>query len=338
MKKEIVIYYPYPGKTNKFHANMIKTLENKYKVISLERFLINPLLFFKTKKIYINNVENRKWGILWKAVFKYLKMSKMEVNYFFHNYMQYEAKDKEAAVDKVKYMVDWADYVYILSSGGKEILKQHYSLADESKIKYIDHINYIEAYPSSKRNYRKELNIPEDAFVFGFFGKVRPYKNIELIIEAFNRLSNKEAYLILAGGPMDEAYGAQIAEMASTNSRIRLSLQTVPDEDLSSLFRDIDILVLPYDTKANMNSGVMVAAFSYGKTVLISDTEMAKDFDKQGFIYMYESKGNDLEELVVQMNAVMAAGKEEIILKGKQAYQYVLKNNSQENVLHELGL
>ena len=53
---------------------------------------------------------------------------------------------------------------------------------------------------------------------------------------------------------------------------------------------------------------------------------------------MDESKDDDLEELVVQMNAVMAAGKEVIILKGKQAYQYVLKNNSQENVLHELGL
>lgn len=338
MKKETVIYYPYPGKTNKLHANMIAALEKKYKVISLERFLINPFLFYKIKKIYINNVENRKWGVLWRIVFGYLKMSKMEVNYFFHNYMQYEARDAKAAIDKVKYMVDWADKVYILSSGGKEILKCHYSVTDESKIRYIDHINYIGTYPVSEKNYRKELNIPENAFVFGFFGKVRPYKNVELVIEAFNELNYDNAYLVIAGEPMDETYGAKIVELAKDNPRIKLSLKTVPDEVLSSLFRDIDILVLPYDTKANMNSGVMVAAFSYGKTVLISDTEMAKDFDKQGFIYMYESKGNDLEDLLNQMRNVMIAGKEEITLKGKQAYEYVLTNNSQENVLRELEM
>lgn len=336
MKKETVIYDPYSGKANKFYANMIAALEKKYNVISLRRFLTNPFLFFKTKKIYFNHVENHKWGILWKAVFWYLKLSKMEVNFFFHNYRQYEAKDTGAAIDKVKYMVDWADKVYILSSGGKEILKCHYSVTDESKIRYIDHINYIGTYPVSEKNYRKELNIPENAFVFGFFGKVRPYKNIELVIEAFNKLNHDNVYLIIAGEPMDEAYGAKIVKLAKDNPRIKLSLKTVPDEELSSLFRDIDILVLPYDTKANMNSGVMVAAFSYEKTVLVSDTEMAKDFNKQGFIYMYESKGNDLEDLLNQMKNVMMAGKEEITLKGKQAYEYVLTNNSQENVLREL--
>lgn len=42
-------------------------------------------------------------------------------------------------------------------------------------------------------------SLPKDAFLFTFVGNIAPYKNINQIIENFNMINNKSAYLLIAG-------------------------------------------------------------------------------------------------------------------------------------------
>lgn len=337
MGKETIIYLPYSGNTNKYFTNMVNTLNGRYNVISIKQALLNPIHLFRTKKIYFNHVENNKWGIKWKIAFRIIKQTHMEVNYFFHNFKQYESDNPDEAFNKVKFMVNWADNIYILSTGGRKILKDFYGVKDDNKIKYMDHINYINSYPESKRDYRQELHIPEKTLLIGLFGFLRPYKNIEMLIETFQHLkAGDNVHLLIIGSPLNKEYGDEISGLCKKNPRIHLSLERVRDEDLSSLLKALDIVVLPYDVKKNMNSGVMVAAFSYKRTVLTANTEMAKDFNRQGFIYMYDATANEKENLYQALKRVVADGKVQLHVKGQKAYEYVLTNNSPEHVLKQL--
>lgn len=66
-----------------------------------------------------------------------------------------------------------------------------------------------------KNDYRKEVisqfNIPQNAFVFGFVGRIQPDKGVNELIIAFRKIyeENKNAYLMLVGPPDTEN---QIAE------------------------------------------------------------------------------------------------------------------------------
>lgn len=337
-KKELVIYYPYPGLSNKFHENMIQALQEQYDVKNIEQVLLSPKNLFQCKKVYFNNIENRKFGYKIWITFVILKIFRIEFNYVFHNYMQYEADNQKKALEKVKVMLWLSRNVYILSTGSERILLENYGVRDKGKIKRLDHINYIGSYPPSEINMRKEYGIPEKDFVFCFFGKVRPYKNVELLVRAFHDCGFQDAWLVIAGAPQDPGYADEVRELADQDARILFHLEKVEDAEVECLFRCADILVLPYDIRKNLNSGVAIAAFSYRKTVLISNTEMAKDFYKHGFLYMYEYSNEEEEyrNLKKEMENVYLDGKNKVREMGNKAFDYVAGHNNREVILNEL--
>ena len=66
----------------------------------------------------------------------------------------------------------------------------------------IPHGHFIDVYRTdfTRGDARRELEVPQDAFVYGFIGGILPYKGIEELISAFERLSTDDSWLLLAGG------------------------------------------------------------------------------------------------------------------------------------------
>ena len=114
----------------------------------------------------------------------------------------------------------------------------------------------------------KLIDILEKDFVFTIFGLVRPYKNIENGIETFIRLNLPNSRLIIAGKPVNVQYAKYIKKLCSENKNIILDLRYIPDSLLDTIINISDVILIPYHDGSSMNSGVMIQAFSKGKTVI----------------------------------------------------------------------
>lgn len=96
-----------------------------------------------------------------------------------------------------------------------------------------------------------------------FFGLLRPYKGLDVLLEAWRGV--EEAELWIAGMPrMDLS-----ALRAEAPPSVRFVTRFVPDEELPAYFRRADLVVLPY--REIEQSGVLFAALAFGKPLLLSD-------------------------------------------------------------------
>lgn len=100
----------------------------------------------------------------------------------------------------------------------------------------------------------------------GFFGRIEPYKGLDLLVEAFLKLDMQNLKLLIAGsGVIDDSLLKKIKE----NRNIELINRYIKDEEFQPLLDKVDFVVLPY--KSASQSGVIPMCFAYGKTVVATD-------------------------------------------------------------------
>jgi glycosyltransferase involved in cell wall biosynthesis len=111
-----------------------------------------------------------------------------------------------------------------------------------------------------------------DAPVVLCFGLMRPYKGLEVLIEAWKgigapstRGSPAEAELWIAGMPRMDISGLQAAAPAN----VRFDARFIGDEELPAYFQRADLVVLPY--REIDQSGVLFTALAFGKPLLLSN-------------------------------------------------------------------
>ena len=135
----------------------------------------------------------------------------------------------------------------------------------------IPHGHFIDVYRTdfTRGDARRELGIPQDAFAYGFIGGILPYKGIEELITAFERLSTEDAWLLLAGGgPGDfpERVRRRVAKRPRIVSRIVDGDMQATNRDLLLFLEASDVAVLPF--RATMTSGSVILALSRARPVI----------------------------------------------------------------------
>jgi D-inositol-3-phosphate glycosyltransferase len=118
----------------------------------------------------------------------------------------------------------------------------------------------------------KTLNLDKDYSYLLFFGFVRAYKGLDLLIEAFAdpRLADKRLRLIIAGEFYEN--DAQYKELIKKNNlgnKIILFDRFIKDGEVSLFFSVADLVVQPYKTATQ--SGVTQIAYHFEKPMLVTD-------------------------------------------------------------------
>lgn len=116
---------------------------------------------------------------------------------------------------------------------------------------------------------RARLGVPADAVAFLYFGLIRPYKGLEVLLEAFAGLPRERpAVLLVAGEPWGEL--AQVIprqlEGEGLRDRVVAHLGWVPEREAPDWFAAADVAVLPY--RAATGSAVAAQAMGYGLPVI----------------------------------------------------------------------
>jgi glycosyltransferase involved in cell wall biosynthesis len=95
------------------------------------------------------------------------------------------------------------------------------------------------------------------------FGLMRPYKGIDLLLEAWRGIEDAELWI--AGAPRMDISALRDAAPPG----VRFVPRFIGDDELPAYFRRADLVVLPY--REIDQSGVLFTALAFGKPLLLSD-------------------------------------------------------------------
>jgi glycosyltransferase involved in cell wall biosynthesis len=114
---------------------------------------------------------------------------------------------------------------------------------------------------------------PPDVVNLLFFGVIRPYKGLEVLVDAFEALSDDEAerYWLTVVGETWEGYSEPIDKIARSPHRARMTVvnRYVTDAELDGYMRGADVVVLPY-IRSSL-SGPLHVAMGYGVPIVMTD-------------------------------------------------------------------
>jgi len=140
-----------------------------------------------------------------------------------------------------------------------------------------------------------------------FFGLIKPYKGLDLLIKAFARLPErlqKESQLLVAGYPKMPIEPLQkLATQLGIAKHIVWDLRFIPEEEVASIFERASIVALPYYRIDQ--SGVLMTALAFGKPIIASKiggfAEVLKDN-----IYGYLVEPGDVDDLAKALERILS--------------------------------
>ncbi|MDX1531127.1 MAG: glycosyltransferase, partial [Rhodothermales bacterium] len=116
------------------------------------------------------------------------------------------------------------------------------------------------------------LGLPAEAPVLLFFGFVRRYKGLDVLLEALPAVRERlpEARLVVAGEFYDDErpYRERVAHLG-LGEAVRFDAHYVPSGEVPLYFSAADLVVQPY--RSATQSGVAQVAFGFGRPVVTTN-------------------------------------------------------------------
>jgi glycosyltransferase involved in cell wall biosynthesis len=109
-----------------------------------------------------------------------------------------------------------------------------------------------------------------------FFGLIREYKGLDILLKAFGMLPGDGYQLIIAGEPYVsfDKYQA-IIDCLPGKDRIHMSLKYIKDSEVSKYFSASDVTVLPY--RSATQSGISSVAYHFEVPLIVTEVGGLKE-------------------------------------------------------------
>lgn len=134
--------------------------------------------------------------------------------------------------------------IIALHSRMKEELEKLFEIENVKILCNPVNISHIKNHQGDRRMMRKELNIPQNAYVIGHIGRFAKEKNHEFLVRIFKKFSliNENAFLLLVGsGPLLSQIRDQIKLLGVESNTLILSNR----EDIPEILAAMDVFVFP---------------------------------------------------------------------------------------------
>ncbi len=255
-KFEVVLLTRYPVNNT---ANYQQIKDSGVKIISLNKsgiFLAKAFnkLTFRIRMPYIMKkiINQEKPDVIHAhlAQLSYLRIVAKELNnvklfYTCHNVVSYyfgegQKKERKAA----EYLIKNNDLQLIaLHDEMKNELNEMFGINNTIVIRNGVDFNRFLNISITKEEKRKEIGIPDNAFVVGHIGRFAEQKNHPFLIEVFKEvaLKNKHAFLLMIGAGDNSYVISKLHEYELDNRYLILSNRV----DIPELLKAMDVFVFP---------------------------------------------------------------------------------------------
>ena len=197
-----------------------------------------------------------------------------------HNVNTARRDAKDSWLNRVTLRIQYrlCDQIFVHTQKMKDELCEEFDVAEKAVTVFKYPIN--NALPDTEltsAEAKRRLGLRDDERAILFFGRIRPYKGIEYLLDAFRMLLADEQAnyrLIVAGEPMkgSEEYLHEIEQSVKRDfnqGQVVPKIQFIPDKEMELYLKGADVLVLPY--KEIFQSGVLFLAYSFGLPVVATD-------------------------------------------------------------------
>lgn len=276
---EVIIFtfslqYPallFPGKSQYSDSPPPKNLSIKVIINS-----INPFNWIKTgiliKKQKPDLVIVKYWmpfmGPCFGTILRIIKKNKhSKVISIIDNIIPHEKRPGDKAF--TKYFIKPVDAFVAMS---KSVLDEIELFTNKLKI-YTPHPLYDNfGNITSKENAREKLGLNTNEKYLLFFGFIRNYKGLDLLIESISleKCRNLSFKLIIAGEFYEDPKPYfNLIRKYNLHEKIILRTDFIPDEQVADYFNAADLVVQPYKTATQ--SGVTQIAYHFNKPILVTN-------------------------------------------------------------------
>ena len=183
------------------------------------------------------------------------------------NVIPHEKKPGDTAT--TKFFFKYVDYFVPLSRKVQEDLMK---LKPKAKNKILPHPVYSNfGEPVDKIEARKFLNLPEDERLILFFGFIRDYKGLDVLLESMKMLKPKLNIKLIVAGEYysnEGKYNKIINELELQN-QLYLFTDFIPTSEVKNYFSACDAVILPY--RDATQSGIVQIAMNFHKPVIATN-------------------------------------------------------------------
>ena len=311
-------YLPFRGGISDFHKYLVNQISLNHNVTVLNFKKLYPKILFPGKSQYKDNnpESNLSLRILnplnflsWKRAIKKINQLHSDIVIFsyWHPFFapMYSFIAKRIRTKKIYFLIHNAkshqffplqDFIF------RKMIKNatHLVVMNENEIKKLKKYNFkgkiissfhpiydIEFNRDKRNQFRSELGIKSEPIIL-FFGLIRPYKGLEILIKAVNKLKLQipDLKVFVVGEPYTNLnnYISLIKKYGIESSFI-FDSNFVDDEKLKKYFLSSDVLVLPY--KKATQSGVLSLSMNFNLPSIVSSKGGLKDYvinEKTGYI------------------------------------------------------
>ena len=187
------------------------------------------------------------------------------------NVIPHEKRPGDSAF--IKYFVNSYDGFIAMSS---KVQNDLYSVKPDAKCKFHLHPLYDHfPDPINKKEAREKLGIPADKKVLLYFGFIRDYKGLDLLIKTMKHLGD-DYLLIIAGEPYGnyDKYTNLINE-EGVGDRVLEFVRYIDDHEVPLFYSASDVCMLTY--KSATQSGVVSISYHYNLPVMVTDVGGLKE-------------------------------------------------------------
>lgn len=219
-----------------------------------------------------------------------------------HNVLPHDAVHLETEVELHRLLADTADLVHVMSAGTAQMASEHYVLP-EDKTTVLPHPSYQGVYTNNwtTQQARESFGIGASERTVLFFGQMRPYKGLTVLMDALASMPEASRPTLLMAGKTSAQDVTVLDDHLPANVKAVRHHEFVDDADVERWFRAADIAVFPY--RKVLNSGSIHLAATFGTTAVIPGTEhMRQDFGAEDWVQFFEP-----DDAVASLATVLAA-------------------------------
>ena len=237
------------------------------------------------------------WGTLSRAIKRLPSQPKLI--FICHNVLPHEQSKLSAFIlpKVIKWTLARGDKFIVHASSDKRILQEiiHNAMIDVTPLPTI-------MQEADTSGVELPVELPDDCPILLFCGIVRPYKGLDVLLDAFSlAIKKRPLHLVIAGefwNGSRSQYDAQIGQL-EIGEHISIIDKYIPDELFTAFIDRADVVVLPY--KSATQSAVIQASFGRNTPVITTDVGGLAEVVADG-VTGFVVQANSARELAASIN------------------------------------